>query len=341
MLKESPGHVRLSLAAAMTLRLASGRFYRKARLYCINLLLTYADGCVGRCSYCGLSKEREGEYEEKSFIRVAWPIYKLSTVRERLNKYAGWVERICISMITNRRAVEDTIAITSHLREEIDLPISLLISPTLVADSTLRRFKDAGAEMVGIAIDAATEELFVNHRGNGVKDPHKWAKYWQVLEEAVGVFGKDKTGCHLIVGLGETEQEMVETIQRVRDLGARTHLFSFHPEVGSLLEDSPSCDVGQYRRVQLSRYLIDHGLSSKYQMSFDDQGRIINFGLNGRQLEQIIESGKPFQTSGCPGKTMEGACNRPFGDGPPSDIRSFPFELNQSDLKKVRKQMTG
>jgi biotin synthase len=88
--KESPEYVRLSLSAAMTLRLASGRFYRNARLYCINLLLTYSNGCVGRCSYCGLSREREGKYEEKSFIiRVAWPVYRLTTVKERLNKYAS------------------------------------------------------------------------------------------------------------------------------------------------------------------------------------------------------------------------------------------------------------
>ena len=338
-LKESPEYVRLSLAAAMTLRLASGRFYRDARLYCVNLLLTYSSGCVGRCSYCGLSGERQGRYEDKSFIRVDWPVHSLTTVCERLNKYADWVERVCISMLTNNRAVEDTITITRYLKEGMDLPVSLLISPTIASDSVLERFKDAGAEMVGIAIDTATEELFIQHRGKGVKGPHKWERYWQVLQEAVDVFGRDKAGCHLIVGMGETEQQMVETIQRVRDIGAQTHLFSFYPENGSLLSDKPSCDVGQYRRVQLSRYLIDHNLSRENQMGFDPAGRITDFGLNKSQLDEIIDSGKPFQTSGCPGKTMEGACNRPFGDGPPSDIRSFPFKLDSSDVEKIREEI--
>lgn len=340
-LKESPEYVRLSLAAAMTLRFISGRFYRNAKLYCVNLLLTYSNGCIGRCGYCGLSKQREGNYEEKSFIRVSWPTYKLTTIIERLNKYANWVERICVSMITNKRAVEDTISITESLKEEIDLPVSLLISPTIVDEDTLRRFKDAGAEMVGVAIDTATEELFAKHRGRGVKGPHKWERYWQVLKEAVEVFGRNKVGCHLIVGLGETEKQMVKTIQQVRDIGACTHLFSFYPESGSLLEDKSSCDVGQYRRVQLARYLIDHDLTQSNQMEFDQQDRITNFGLNSSQLEEIINSGKPFQTSGCPGKTMEGACNRPFGDGPPSDIRSFPFKLTKKDIDKVQTQMVN
>jgi biotin synthase len=337
--KESPEHVRLSLAAAMTLRLASGRFYRNARLYCINLLLTYQNGCVGRCSYCGLSKEREGEYEEKSFIRVPWPICRVETVRERLNKYADWVERVCISMITNQRAIRDTVVITKYLKEKTTLPISLLISPTIMTDSTLREFKDAGAEIVSIAIDAATEELFNLNRGRGVKGPHKWDKYWQTLEEAVEVFGKDKVGCHLIVGLGETEKEMVKTIQRVKDSGAMTHLFSFYPEAGSLLADRAPCNAGQYRRVQLARYLIDHESSRVEQMGYDQGARIIDFGLNGGQLNEVIYSGVPFQTSGCPGRTKEAACNRPFGDGPPSDIRSFPFELDRGDLKEVRAQL--
>ncbi len=193
--------------------------------------------------------------------------------------------------------------------------------------------------MIGVAIDAATEELFLKHRGKGVNGPHEWERYWQTLQEAVKIFGKDKAGCHLIVGLGETERQMVETIQRIRDIGARTHLFSFYPEASSLLEDRPPCDVGQYRRVQFARYLIDYDLSMSNQMEFNSQGRITKFGLNNSQLDEIIDSGKPFQTSGCPGKIKEGACNRPFGDGPPSDIRSFPYELIKRDIKKIRRQM--
>lgn len=324
----------------MTLRLISGRFHRNAKLYCVNLLLTYSNGCIGRCSYCGLSRQRAGKYEEKSFIRVTWPIYKLTTIIERLKKYASWVERVCVSMITNKRAIEDTIAITKQLKDEINLPISLLISPTIIDNSVLNKFKEAGADMIGVAIDTATEELFIKHRGKEVKGPHKWDKYWEMLEKAVSVFGKDKAGCHLIVGLGETEKQMVETIQKVRDLGAKTHLFSFYPEEGSLLENKPSCDIDQYRRVQLARYLIDYDLSTAKDMEFDDNDRIINWGLNSNQLDEIINLGKPFQTSGCAGKTKAVACNRPFGDGPPSDIRSFPFELNKSDVKKIRQQIT-
>ena len=69
---ESPAGVRMSLAAAMTLGFAPGSFYRGARLFCINLLLTYKSGCAGRCAYCGLSRTRGAEASEggKSFARA-------------------------------------------------------------------------------------------------------------------------------------------------------------------------------------------------------------------------------------------------------------------------------
>ena len=69
----SPDDMRISLAAAMTLGYEPGVFFRGARLHCVNLLLTYPEGCRARCAYCGLSAERPGAGRGKSFIRVQWP----------------------------------------------------------------------------------------------------------------------------------------------------------------------------------------------------------------------------------------------------------------------------
>ena len=53
--KESPEYLRMSLAAALTLGFRKGLFYRDAKLYCINLLLNYNNGCAARCAYCGIA----------------------------------------------------------------------------------------------------------------------------------------------------------------------------------------------------------------------------------------------------------------------------------------------
>ncbi len=344
--KESPEYVRTSLAAAMTMNKLPGKFYRDAKLYCINLLLTYDEGCHARCAYCGLSNSREvdTDWVDNSFIRVDWPIYPLNEVKEALSDgTCPHVERVCVSMITLGCAREDCFKVVSELREVIP-QISVLITPTILNENWLIRAKEAGADKVGIAVDAATPELFEKLRGNGVNGPHKWKKYWQTVEEAVEVFGKENVGIHLIVGVGETEKEMVDAIQRAQDLGADTHLFSFFPEEGSDMQDDPQPPLGTYRRIQAARYLINNELTSAKRMQFNNQGQITDFGISKTEYNQMMSEGKAFMTSGCNGTTMDNACNRPFGNCTPYQAyighwRNFPLSPDKDDLKKIAEQI--
>ena len=46
------------MASAIALRLRSGRFSRDLALGGINLLLSYDEGCLSDCGYCGLARTR-------------------------------------------------------------------------------------------------------------------------------------------------------------------------------------------------------------------------------------------------------------------------------------------
>jgi lipoyl synthase len=213
------------------------------------------------------------------------------------------------------------------------------MNPTSMKTQDVAALRQAGAQMAAVALDLADEALFDRHRGSGARGPHRFEHYWSMLAATAEVFANNKAGCHLICGMGEREEDLVRRIQSVRDLGARTHLFSFYPEKGSRLADAPPCPAGQYRRIQLARFLIDHDLARAEDMRFDREGLVRDFGLNQSAVEQWIHSGRPFMTSGCPGGGLETACNRPFGDGPPSDIRSYPFPLEPEDVARVKEQM--
>jgi lipoyl synthase len=337
---ESPEYLRMSLAAAMTLGLKPGLFYRNAKLGCINLLLTYANGCAARCAYCGLSHKRPGEYALKSFIRVTWPTYPLAEIVARIADRRNRVKRVCISMITNGRAVEDTRTVCAKLRGSFDIPVSVLVAPTLIRREDLIDFKHAGADRIGVAIDLATPALFDSYRGRSAGGPHRWERYWACLGDAVAIFGKRRAGPHFMVGMGETEKEMAEAIQRSRDLGGFTHLFSFFPEESSAMASHPQPPMDKYRRVQLARYLIDRDLSAAGRFRFDTDGKIIDFGLPHERIERIIDSGEPFRTSGCEGYDGEVACNRPFANSRPGpDLRNYPFPPNENDILRIRRQM--
>ncbi len=334
--QESPEFVKISTAAAMTLRFFPGYFNRGEQLKALNLLLTYEDGCKASCGYCGLSKSRDPRV--KTFIRVDWPIILLNDILERTMKYGKYLQRVCIAMITHPRAFNDVCTIMQSFRNETDLLISGLISPTMIqSKEKIKMIKEAGADMVGVAIDAVTPELFERFRGTGVKGPHKWDHYWRIVEWSIRSFGRGNVGVHLIVGLGETEKEMVETIQKANNMGAKTHLFSFFPEEGSQMKDWHQPSYGHYRRIQLGRYLINEGFSRIEQMEFNDQEQLVAFGTD---VENIIQSGEAFMTSGCAGYDRTVACNRPYGNERPScPIRNYAFHPEISDIEMIWEQI--
>jgi lipoyl synthase len=344
----SPEFIQTSLAAAISLGLENGSFKEPVTLTGLNLLLVYDDGCIGRCSYCGISglnqKSGSGSSSgspKKTFIRVKWPVYNLEDVLAKLKLNESKFERICISMITHRNAVKDTISLTRKIRQVSSLPLSLLITPTLIGSKeVLEQLKDAGAEMTGIAVDGATEEIFEKYRGKGVGGPHKWEKYWQVLEWAVEVFGKYKAGIHLIIGLDETEKEAVQTIYRAHLLGAKTHLFSFYPEECTGLRDKNPPELLSYRKIQIARYLINEEGLDISKISFDADGSIDRFDYN---LDLLLEDGYAFMTSGCPCRSNGkiSACNRPFANERPSEVfRNYPYVPTIEDKELIKQQIS-
>ena len=142
--------------------------------------------------------------------------------------------------------------------------------------------------------------------------------------------------------MGETEREILEVAQKIRDLGGHNHMFAFFPEQGSLMDHLPATPRDQWRRMQLARYLIDYYDMRIDQMRFDGDGKVVDFGLPAAELDALILGGIPFRTSGCPGKDDEvSACNRPYGDSSPTDILSFPFAPAKRDLAAIRRQMDG
>ena len=344
----SPEYVQLSTAAAMTLGIMPGRMHRCECTRCLNLLLTYPEGCRANCAYCGLARHREAErdYADRNFIRVDWPAVPMEQIidivaRDPTNSP---FHRMCISMISHPRSDDDTVQVLRAWTRRIDpsaIPVSILSNPTTMTRDDVVRLKDLGADIFTVALDAATPEIFDRTRGKGVQSPHKWSKYWEILMHARDVFGAQKFGAHIIVGMGETEHDVLGLVQKLVDLGGHSHMFCFFPEKGSLMDHLPATPRDQWRRVQLARYLIDYAGVRVEQMRFDEMGRVIDYGVARSELDRIIAEGIAFRTSGCPGKFRDdlSACDRPYGDSPPSNIASFPFQPNGNDLRTIRRQL--
>jgi len=254
----------------------------------------------------------------------------------------GRFHRMCIRMITQPNSDADTKVVLKKWTDRIThVPVSILSNPTTMTRDDVRMLHDLGADIFTVALDAANPDLFDRTRGRGVQSPHSWDKYWEILRAAVEIFGPEKFGAHLIVGLGESEHDVLTQVQAIRDLGGHSHMFAFFPEKGSLMDHLPPTPRPQWRRVQLARYLIDYRGHRLERMTFDDAGRLVDYGWPRDELDAVIAAGVAFRTSGCPGKFADdiSACDRPYGDSPPSDIASYPFQPNRRDIAKIRKQL--
>ena len=244
--KISPDWVRISMAAAMELGLAPGNMFRGCGCGCINLLQNYPQGCAANCSYCGLARERPGAAEDNSFIRVAWPLFPTDLVAAKIaeREKTATVGRVCIAQVQDARAYRDLVDMTRQVhRAAPAVPISALVSSPTLDEEKLGVIQEAGADIIGIGLDAASEELFYNTRGRGVRGPHKWGQHWEIARAARRMYGAWKVNFHVIVGLGETDRDLVELFYQLKEEQICGYLFSFNPEPGTRMQNVPRTPI--------------------------------------------------------------------------------------------------
>jgi len=325
-----PEKVRISLGSAIAIGLLSGRLDAKPTTA---YLMTYRKGkCTANCGFCPQARESRSRADMLS--RVSWPAFPTQNVFKALSEAVknGKIRRVCIQALNYPEVFAHLQALVKVVTHQIGVPASVSCQP--LNPQNIRRLAEAGAERIGIPLDAATEEIFDKVKGLSAGGPYEMKRQIALLEEAVKVFGKGKVSTHLIVGLGETEKEMVHMIQRCVDMGVLPALFAFTPVAGTVLENMKQPPIQQYRRVQLARHLVVHGMARFESMSFDTEGRITSFGVDKQTLKRVVESGTPFLTSGCPN------CNRPYYNEKPSGpIYNYPRPLLMEEIRRTFEEL--
>ncbi|MCW3993724.1 MAG: radical SAM protein [Candidatus Bathyarchaeota archaeon] len=325
-----PEKIRVSLGSAMVLGLLRGKL---DAMPTTAYLLTYRRGrCNANCGFCPQARGSHGRVDLLS--RVSWPVFPTIRVLEGLESAVkdGQVRRVCLQALNYPEVFGHLSAFAKAICTRVKVPISISCQP--LNRENMRQLAEVGVERIGIPLDAATEELFSKVKGRSIGGPYVWEEQFKLLSEAVEVFRKGKVSTHLIVGLGETEREMVETIQRCVDMGVLPALFAFTPIPGTALENNPQPPIPTYRRVQLARHLIFHGIARYEDVRFDGKDRISDFGVDEEVLISIAQMGEPFLTSGCPN------CNRPYYNEKPSGpIYNYPRPLTKKETGQILQEL--
>ena len=274
----------------------------------------------GRCSRdCGFcAQARTSTASAMALSRVNWPEWDQAEILDAVERaYTdGRIQRCCLQVTVSRGALDRVKKIAARLGHRLPVSVSAVAGPAQV-----KELLDLGVERVGLSLDAANREAHLRVKGG---DQHTALA---IIQEAARLF-PGRVTTHLMVGLGETEEEMSRLMGLLLGWGVAPSLFAFTPIRGTAMQNESPPPMGSYRRLQVVRRLLVQGVSSVEDLSFSEQGRIVSFGLPRSELERLLADGQAFQTSGCPG------CNRPYyNESPRGPLYNYPRPLNAGEAR--------
>jgi biotin synthase len=291
------------------------------------LYLMVGEKCMYSCAYCPQSKSSTGEAYEK-LSRVTWPKVEWGILKRSIAHKPDFVKRLCFQVVNSTNYFEELINFLRELDEmELNVPISVSVRPKNIGE--IRSIFEAGAERVGIAIDAVSALLFPKIRGGS------YSSHINLILEAANEF-KNSITTHIIVGLGETDREIYDAIKLFYDNSVTVALFSFTPIPHTPLANNLPPTLSRYRRIQFMRYLFHSGKASDFSFDFDKGGNLttIATGMSQGENFRILSEESIYMTSGCPN------CNRPYYNETPSGtMYNYPFV--PSDTRKLQDSFVG
>ncbi|MBC7080993.1 MAG: radical SAM protein [Thermoplasmatales archaeon] len=250
--------------------------------------------CEGNCSYCGQKNGKLG--------RMYWESYGFNYLKEKMEKKAKKAKRICIQTIYGEKYWKDLLCILKEF-SKYEAPTSVSINA--IGEEKMLVLKENGVERVGIGLDCFTEEIFNKFK----KNVPSWKEYLFSLRNAKRIFGN--ATCHLIVGLGENDKEVIDLFKKLSEMKIKIALFPYSKGNETVVS------LERYRAIQLSIFAIEK-----------NKGKIY---FNGEKISSIELCSFPknaFSTLGCPD------CNRPFYNDRVKKIYNYPYKISEKELVK-------
>jgi len=320
-----PPKIRVSLGSAILLNLIKGKLDTVPTT--IYLLVYHAGKCTANCGFC--SQARSSTSRTDMLSRVTWPAFPSAEVIDRIkNIRKGLIKRVCIQTMNYPGMFDEVLGLVRKIHSETGIPVSMSSQP--LTPQQIEELKEAGIDRICIPLDAPTKRLFEEVKGAAAGGPYTWKNHLSALEGAVQVLGRGRVSTHFIVGLGESDEELLRMVQKMGDMGVYPALFAFTPIKGTKLEGRSQPEVERYRRIQVVHYLMTQGKAGVGDVVFYDKGFIRGFNIDSNLFIEAVRAGVPFMTSGCPG------CNRPYYNervgGP---LYNYPRPLSAKEIAEI------
>jgi biotin synthase-related radical SAM superfamily protein len=274
--------------------------------------------CRRDCAFC--AQARSSTAAATALSRVNWPSWQEEEVLQAVDKAYdhGTIERCCLQATVSPGSLDRVKGIAARLGSR--LPVSASV---VAGVDQVRELLEAGVERVGLSLDAVNEEAYRRVKGGDL------SRSLSIIRDAAACF-PERITTHLMVGLGETEEDMVRMMALLLNWAVNPSLFAFTPIRGTAMQGESPPPLDSYRRLQAARHLLVREVSSLGNFRFSNQGRIMDLGVPGSELESVLADGQAFRTSGCPG------CNRPYYNEPPrGPLYNFPGRPSAEEVRRA------
>jgi biotin synthase-related radical SAM superfamily protein len=194
--------------------------------------VTVSESCVYECVYCPVPQCRGSRKT-------------IEEVVELVGAVSGSIDAIALTsgVAISVEEEEDYVCRVVAALGRFGLPIGVSIYPT---ESTPHRLAMLGAAEVKFNLEAATPGLFA-----AFCPGLSYATVWDALAASVPLFGRGHVFSNVIVGLGETDEELDRCIHRLVGLGVVPVLRPLNPVAGCRDRARPTAE----RLVRAARHL--------------------------------------------------------------------------------------
>jgi len=206
--------------------------------------ITINEGCVFSCRYCNVPNLDK---------HIKTPDEIVSLIKDACSR--DTIE--CISLTsgvvgTMKEEDERLFTILEKIRV-FDLPIGVSVYPT---PGLSKRLFELGVSEVKFNLETATEKLFADMCPGLDRDV-----LWQALKEAVDIFGKNRVYTNIILGLGESKDEMKQCITQCLENGIIPIIRPLTPSAELSTYSRPSAKdilgISEFLQSELLRFGLD------------------------------------------------------------------------------------
>jgi biotin synthase-related radical SAM superfamily protein len=162
--------------------------------------ITLSSGCIYHCRYCEVPAVKAGR---KTPAQIETMVESVSDRIDAISITSGVLHDVA-------EEEDYTVEVVRRL-SRFGIPVGVSIFP---GEHSAERLHDSGVAEVKFNIEATTPEIFAR-----MCPGLDWDQVWRALERSVPLFGRGHVFSNLILGLGETDEEVKTCIRVLCDKG--------------------------------------------------------------------------------------------------------------------------